>query len=130
MKKIAEFLKTASPIELFDFRDFLKGKLNCENLTFWLDVEEYKSLQESELTIRAQQLCEIYLSDSTYQLNISSALKEEVLRQIANPTRTMFDNIQQAVLQLLAEGPFIEYMASERYTRLKGSSLNNKLICR
>ena len=76
-------------------KDFCAKVFCCENLLFWLDVENYQNLPGSEYMRRVA--CKIYkkfIADgSKMQVNISYAVKQEVFEQLLSGDRQLFKKV-------------------------------------
>jgi len=56
--------------KLHDFKDFLRKEKSEENLNFWLDAENYRSLKRGSFCLEAQRIFQMYfLSTSPYEVS-------------------------------------------------------------
>eukprot|EP01100_Stratorugosa_tubuloviscum_P014878 TRINITY_DN8213_c0_g1_i1.p1 TRINITY_DN8213_c0_g1~~TRINITY_DN8213_c0_g1_i1.p1 ORF type:complete len:177 (-),score=72.12 TRINITY_DN8213_c0_g1_i1:80-610(-) len=103
------------------FREFLHSVLCSENLSFWYEVEEYRTIiNEDERKEKAKQMLKKYLSSSsTYQLNLNFEITEE-LRQLQNQApNTLFDKAQYSVTQLLRNDSLPKFLVSEQFQTIR-----------
>jgi len=101
-------LKTPqSEQELLEFREFLRSQFCSENLSFWRDAEEFKSIGDAqERSKKAKAMWEKYCSpESRYELNIPDSLKRDLHQKLENQNfeSSVFQTAQQAVFDLMAE---------------------------
>jgi len=103
------------------FKDFCVRIYVNESLFFWLDAENYKNLPGSDYMKRtAHKICRKYiLDDARMQINISSLVKQEILQQIAKPTRSLFKKAQDDIFKLLELDAYPKFISSPEAEQLK-----------
>jgi len=68
---LRQWLTTSSPFEINEFRDWLHQHLNFENLTFFLEVEAFRSLsKDDDQRQKALEMRMKYFSEGEYELNV------------------------------------------------------------
>jgi len=97
------------------FRAFLHSVYNYENLTFWLQVEDYKTKSDKELSNSAKEIHQRYFTEnSEYSINVSYKLKTKLEDDIKNPpNRNIFDELQKEVWKTLEEDCVPKFWNSE-----------------
>lgn len=71
------------------FREFLHRHFNSENLSFWLEVEDYRArTPDNDLKMRANEIYNIYLRNGAeLEVNVPAKIKKAAAEQLSNPTR-------------------------------------------
>lgn len=123
---IEELLRCSPIAELIEFREFLHDHLSNELLSFWLEAQDYKLLEDKkDLGRRAFDIFGRYFGKgSPYELNIPGSLRERLKEKMKDPDPNIFDEIEKVVLKMLAEGALPQFKASERYKSLKQNGGN------
>lgn len=103
------------------FREFLHQHFNNENLSFWLEVEEFQSRTEpGDLPKRAQEIFSVYLANgSELEVNVPAKVKKVIVEQLNSPTKNIFNMAQQAVWEMMATDCLPKFYASELYKDYK-----------
>uniref|UniRef100_H2YLB5 RGS domain-containing protein n=1 Tax=Ciona savignyi TaxID=51511 RepID=H2YLB5_CIOSA len=92
------------------FREFLVSEFSSENLDFWLECEEYKSLKPHKLKKVANQIYVEYLAPGAdKQVNLDSRTKELTWSRIATPSYATFDVAQTHIFNLMQTDSFTRY---------------------
>lgn len=88
-----------------------------ESLFFWLDVENYVNLPGSGYMKRtAHRIGKKYIFENAkMQINISSQVRQEVLRSMDAPHRQMFREAQTEVLKLLESDTMPRFIGSPEH---------------
>eukprot|EP00727_Mastigamoeba_balamuthi_P001220 m51a1_g11095 hypothetical protein (903) ;mRNA; f:15054-32764 len=125
------------PIGFQSFREFLCEELSEENLTFWSDVERYRTLPEgsAELHSEARRLYDKYISSETakFEINIPYEIKHELsaavlgsngrgeaAAPVSRATATTYDSAQKAIFKLMATDSFSRFTRSPYYRIWEG----------
>lgn len=89
------------------FREFLHQCFNSENFSFWLEVEDFKTLSENPTLMkeRAEFLVQKYFSrNSEFEINVDGTLKSQILAEVAQDAKvSTFDKAQQAIWHLMVQ---------------------------
>jgi len=102
------------------FREFMHQHYNNENLSFYLEVEELKRTADSNVSPKAQEIYNTYFTyGSDFELNIDSKMRKELDSRLANPTKTMFDEIQKATWDLMTMDCVPKFLDSELFDSFK-----------
>jgi hypothetical protein len=112
------------------FWTFLKEHYFMENLSFWLEIEDYKKIPDRTiLKHRAEEIHEKYFkSGSEYELNVGDDLKQALDKDLKNgATPNAFDAIQQTAWGILKVECFPKFLASDTFSKFKGDILNAAL---
>jgi hypothetical protein len=72
---LRNWLLVSSPYEINEFRDWLHHHLNYENLTFFLEVEAYRTLKDEEQRQKAYEMRLKYFTEGDYELNVAKEFK-------------------------------------------------------
>lgn len=86
------------------FEQFLVTQFSVENLHFYNEVRKLHDLTDpEEVEETATRLCEEYfgLNSSEALLNVSESIREQILKDLKQPTTTMFDNASLDIEQVL-----------------------------
>jgi len=124
VSRLEKFLRAANETDLEAFREFLREHQSNENLTFWVEVEEFKSMfatetnnsdqnnvDENLLKEKASKIYRKYFTSiSKYELNIADTIRKKVHESLASPHHDMFNDSQQSILKLLAEESFPRFL--------------------
>lgn len=104
---------------------FLREIYQQEKLSFWLAVEDYRSISEIESRKkRAQEMLEKYfVLGSEYQVPVDPEVSNYLYQSVENsPTHELFDSIQDEVTSLLSNIYFPRFMRSELFARFLGKN--------
>lgn len=125
---LANVIKNKHSVYLF--REFLHELYNAENLSFWLEIEDYKSLPDSEKPTRAREIYNKYFDPkSKYEINVEGKVRKELDELIKNPDKNTFSNCQGAVWKVMELDCFPKFAQSEKYKEFKGIQ-SRFLTCR
>lgn len=109
------------------YREFLHRHYNNENLSFWLEAEDFKNLYENEETGMEERAMEIYQKyfkpGSNYELNISSKLRKDLKKQVfMQPTHLVFESVQNEIWELMAIDCVSKFLKSDLYKQFKNGT--------
>eukprot|EP00029_Vermamoeba_vermiformis_P006419 TRINITY_DN2511_c0_g1_i1.p1 TRINITY_DN2511_c0_g1~~TRINITY_DN2511_c0_g1_i1.p1 ORF type:complete len:807 (+),score=231.66 TRINITY_DN2511_c0_g1_i1:46-2466(+) len=106
------------------FQSFLHHQFCEENILFYNAVEEYKKIADSDfagLTEGANAIYNTYIIASCEkEINIASHLREKIQQNIANPTKTLFDDAQAAIYQLMTTDSLPKFIKSREWKEMQG----------
>ncbi|XP_056132893.1 regulator of G-protein signaling 21-like [Lampris incognitus] len=102
------------------FEDFLRTEYSEENLLFWLACEDYKKLtSEAEILTIAQQIyAEFVQVDAARQINIDCMTREDISRNICQPSTNSFDKAQKVIYGLMEKDCYPRFLKSELFQDL------------
>ncbi|EGC37415.1 hypothetical protein DICPUDRAFT_94082 [Dictyostelium purpureum] len=106
------------------FRQFLYNRFNNENFSFWLEAENYKYLDKSEMEARSKEIfAKYFLSTSKYELNINHQDRKDLEEKINNNviTNETFARIQQDIKKHMETDAIPLFLKSEDYKKYKDS---------
>ena len=100
---LIEILK--HPVLSPQFHDFLRKRHCWENVSFWEEAEDYRSIEEEAvLKLRARSMwCTYFCKNATMELNVDNNIKKKIENNLKSPNATLFDEAQQAIFQLMDE---------------------------
>ena len=101
------------------FRDYLHQLHSAENLSFHVEVEEYKSKEDiDERKATADKIWSKYLaSNAPAALNIDSKTRDRISAGITASTIDLFDEAQEFAYSLLEYDSYRKFVASDTYSR-------------
>ncbi|KAF7223435.1 transcript variant X5 [Nothobranchius furzeri] len=102
------------------FREFLKSEYSEENILFWLACEEYKKIKTvPEMISSANRIySEFVQTEAPRQINIDCTTRENITKNISQPTLTSFDMAQKLVYSLMARDCYPRFLKSDIYQGL------------
>ncbi|XP_007950350.2 regulator of G-protein signaling 13 [Orycteropus afer afer] len=107
---------------------YLKMEHSDENITFWMACETYKKIasQRSRISM-AKKLYKIYIQpQSPREINIDSATRETIIKNMQEPTQTCFEEAQKIVYMHMERDSYPRFLKSELYQKLlKTTEYNN-----
>jgi len=105
------------------FYQFLKEIWCAENLSAWIDIQNYKMLAvdgSPQLVNYARIIYDKYFAENSPQeVNVSSESKKKLCNRLQNPERRAFDNIEEEIFRLMELDSFPKYQESEAYKKIK-----------
>ena len=115
---IFDLLKNKDLIYLF--REYLHEQYNHENLSFWLEVESFRTANEEDIPQRFAQMYEKYFNPSSkYELNLESKFREQIEQNKEHPTREIFDEVQKYIFSNM-QIEFPTFLQSAKFRKFKG----------
>jgi regulator of G-protein signaling len=120
-ENLYDMLKNKDLVYLF--REFLHQLQSAENLAFWMEIEWYKRLPESDIPAKGAEIYKKYFDpSSTYELNIDGKLRKELNEKIKGGyTREVFDACQASVWKSMELDCFPKFLQSPQYKHYKGT---------
>lgn|SRR3990167_4267802 len=123
VSKITQILN--HPQYLKVFRIFLESSHCDENLSFWLEVEQYKTETQQERVDHAKYIWEKYLElNSSKEVNISDDIRlltQKVYESSNNsPASDLFTHAQTAVYLLMETESFPKFIVSNLFKEFLG----------
>uniref|UniRef100_A0A3B4ZA52 Regulator of G-protein signaling 1 n=1 Tax=Stegastes partitus TaxID=144197 RepID=A0A3B4ZA52_9TELE len=102
------------------FREFLKSEYSEENILFWLACEEYKKIKTApEMISSANRIYSEFVdSEAPRQINIDCGTRENITKNISQPTLTSFDTAQKLIYSLMARDCYPRFLKSDIYQGL------------
>uniref|UniRef100_A0A3B4U1I9 Regulator of G-protein signaling 1 n=1 Tax=Seriola dumerili TaxID=41447 RepID=A0A3B4U1I9_SERDU len=102
------------------FRQFLKSEYSEENILFWLACEEYKKIKtDPEMISSANRIySEFVQTEAPRQINIDCGTRENITKNISQPTLTSFDTAQKLIYSLMARDCYPRFLKSDIYQGL------------
>uniref|UniRef100_A0A3Q1JJ47 Regulator of G-protein signaling 1 n=1 Tax=Anabas testudineus TaxID=64144 RepID=A0A3Q1JJ47_ANATE len=102
------------------FREFLKSEYSEENILFWLACEEYKKIKTvPEMISSANRIySEFVQTEAPRQINIDCSTRENITKNISQPTLTSFDTAQKLIYSLMARDCYPRFLKSDIYQGL------------
>lgn len=131
----------ANKLALRYFARFALAEFSVENLLFYIDVELFssgqalaKDLDDEEFyddisrddpdyaaTVQAEFIYVCYIADNApLQVNLPDEIRRDIVdpRELLLPDRTMFDEAQEAVFQLMKGHTYVRFETHEMYRQL------------
>ncbi|XP_063056914.1 regulator of G-protein signaling 13-like [Engraulis encrasicolus] len=105
---------------LATFRTYLRSEFSDENIEFWLTCEEYKKMKSSfRMSSRAKKIYEQFVkAESPKEINIDYQTREQIKRNVKNPTLNSFDEAQRIVYGLMERDSYPRFIRSDMYRTL------------
>ncbi|KAL6104231.1 rgs21 [Pungitius sinensis] len=102
------------------FREFLKSEYSEENILFWIACEEYKKIKTTpEMISSANRIySEFVQTEAPRQINIDCGTRENITKNISQPSLTSFDSAQKLVYSLMARDCYPRFLKSHMYQGL------------
>ncbi|XP_061550633.1 regulator of G-protein signaling 21-like [Phycodurus eques] len=102
------------------FRQFLQSEHSEENILFWLACEEHKKMKNvPEMISSANRIYfEFVQTEAPKQINIDCGTREEIAKNISQPTPTSFDSAQKLIYSLMARDCYPRFLKSDIYQAL------------
>ncbi|XP_030257884.1 regulator of G-protein signaling 21-like isoform X2 [Sparus aurata] len=102
------------------FREFLKSEYSEENILFWLACEDYKKIKTvPEMISSANRIySEFVQTEAPKQINIDCGTRENITKNISQPTLTSFDTAQKLIYSLMARDCYPRFLKSDIYQGL------------
>ncbi|PRP87959.1 hypothetical protein PROFUN_02696 [Planoprotostelium fungivorum] len=110
------------------YREYLHDLHSSENLSFWMEVENYKNLPQEELEVVGREIYDKYISkDSPYEINIDSKMRKQVVASVAvGYTQNIFTPIQNAIWKSMELDTFPKFLQSPAYKKLQSGNTTAK----
>uniref|UniRef100_G3PUH9 Regulator of G-protein signaling 1 n=1 Tax=Gasterosteus aculeatus TaxID=69293 RepID=G3PUH9_GASAC len=102
------------------FREFLKSEYSEENILFWIACEEYKKIKTTpEMISSANRIySEFVQTEAPRQINIDCGTRENITKNISQPSLTSFDSAQKLIYSLMARDCYPRFLKSHMYQGL------------
>jgi len=112
------------------FREFLRSIFCVEGFSLFMDVEDYKEVNDpEELKERAQYIFEKYFTvDSEYEINVEGALVEMLRESTQKPDKETFDLVQQLVLVTLEGTCLPQFLNWKLYLEFISDPITRKVF--
>jgi len=93
----------------FSVRDY-----SVENILFWLDVHQYRSIEKPlDLEIYSKSIYHKYVQvDSDLEINIDSSVRTNVEDRLAAPTTELFDEALRSIVDLMTVSSLFKFRSS------------------
>ncbi|EGG20475.1 hypothetical protein DFA_00336 [Cavenderia fasciculata] len=104
------------------FRKFLHERYNNENLSFWLEAENFKAIDNDNTRLkRSKEIYQKYFStDSKYELNIDHHQKKELETKMqGTPSIDLFVPVQITIRKLMEMDAIPLFLKSDLYKQCK-----------
>ncbi|GAA6101199.1 regulator of G-protein signaling 18 [Tachysurus ichikawai] len=110
----------AHPDGVETFTQFLRSEFSEENIEFWLACEDYKSPESSaNLQSKARQMYAVFIdADAPKEINIDHTTKQDIQKNIAQPTPSCFDSAQSKIYALMKKDCYPRFLTSDIYLSL------------
>lgn len=97
------------------FHKFLKKEFSSENLQFWVECEKLKSIPDGKpFKDHVDVIFKIYLMPSALEeVSLEGRVKESLMKNRANPERTIFDEAQTKIYSLMHRDSFPRFLNSK-----------------
>lgn len=102
------------------YGSYLKAEHSDENMQFWMACESYKKIASQWSRVsRAKKLYKIYIQpQSPREINIDSSTRENIIRNIREPTAACFEEAQKIVYMHMERDSYPRFLKSDMYQRL------------
>ncbi|KAJ3445252.1 regulator of g protein signaling [Anaeramoeba flamelloides] len=100
-------------------------QISCsENLRFYLEVNNYKKLNEKKFSQRAKKICKNFITPGSYsQINISCKVSLKIRNNVQKKQFTidLFDKAQEEIYLLMKADSYLSFVSSPIYDELSKS---------
>lgn len=101
------------------FREYLHQQQSSENLSFWVEVEDYKTLEnENDRKSRAEKIWDKFLNKSAQTpINIDGSVRDSLYNSISSKEYPidLFNEAQEFIYSLLELDSYRKFIQSENY---------------
>ncbi|XP_069089254.1 regulator of G-protein signaling 21-like [Pleurodeles waltl] len=99
------------------FRAFLQSEFSDENIEFWLACEEFKKAKTSaQIASKANKIyCDYIQTEAPKEINIDHKTRDNITKNISQPTITCFDEAQRNILCLMTKDSYPRFLKSDVY---------------
>ncbi|XP_062853141.1 regulator of G-protein signaling 4 [Trichomycterus rosablanca] len=109
------------------FTSFLKSEYSQENIEFWEACEDFKKTSAPQMHVKAKQIFEQYVeADSSNEVNLDSATREETRKNLENCDVTCFDEAQSKIFMLMEKDSYRRFLKSKLFLDLSQPCQNEK----
>ncbi|KAL7832700.1 hypothetical protein SRHO_G00297180 [Serrasalmus rhombeus] len=109
------------------FAAFLKLEFSQENIEFWEACEDFKKLPAKQMEAKAKQIFQLYVDvDSSKEVNLDSATREETRRNLGKCDVTCFDEAQNKIFTLMENDSYRRFLRSKLFLDLCQSPMDEK----
>lgn len=113
------------------FREFLRQLQCAENLSFFIETEDYKRAQDA--SVREEKAAKIWAKflgqNATAPLNIDSKCRQRISERLDSGDLDIFDEASEFVFSMLSLDCYRKFVVSEIYKQWLGTSLDEDLLC-
>ncbi|XP_047123830.1 regulator of G-protein signaling 19 isoform X2 [Hydra vulgaris] len=107
------------PIGRKVFQDFLHSQFSDENLRFWIEVDQYKTMTLSERKIKALSLFNNFISNtSPFEVSLNANHKAEIEKGLKEAHEDLFKSAQAYIFNLMYRDCLPRFLRSKTYKRL------------
>jgi len=112
------------------FQGYLKSIFCNEALCFFMDVEEYKDIDDPEIRkTRAKVLFDKYFTvGSDYELNTGEDLLAKLREALKNPKKDSFDEVQQHVFVTMVDDCLPNFLTWDLYFEFVSDAVTRKVF--
>lgn len=109
----------ADPVNLKYFKQFCIQEMSVENLLFWLEVEDYRTIDAPEYrAFVAKKVYRKYIQpDAPMGIAVNDRTRKEI-KLTKNPESTMYNKLQEEVLLSMKMDIFSRFVDDELYAQL------------
>eukprot|EP01101_Sappina_pedata_P000819 TRINITY_DN10999_c0_g1_i1.p1 TRINITY_DN10999_c0_g1~~TRINITY_DN10999_c0_g1_i1.p1 ORF type:complete len:199 (+),score=70.42 TRINITY_DN10999_c0_g1_i1:114-710(+) len=129
-QKLLDILKhpQLSPL----FKEYLRSVLCVEAYCFFMEVEEYKDLEDTPSRIAtAQRIFDKYFQpDSEYEIHVEGTLVAMLKESLGRPAKDTFDLIQQLILITLQGSCLPNFLTWDLYESFISDPMTRKTFMR
>ncbi|XP_064621614.1 regulator of G-protein signaling 7-like isoform X10 [Lineus longissimus] len=126
---VFELLK--DPAGRDQFSKFLDKEFSGENLKFWEACQELKSVSQSNVHKKVQEIYSAFLAPGAYDpVNVDSRVAEIVKKRVHNnPDRYCFAEAEEHIFNLMKSDSYSRYLRSDMYKEFLGGT-KKKTSCK
>ncbi|XP_067893829.1 regulator of G-protein signaling 21-like [Heterodontus francisci] len=110
------------------FRSFLRKEFSEENIDFWLACEAYKKIKSpTKLASEAKKIYSQFIKvEAPKEINIDFTTREDITKNISEPTHSSFDLAQKVIYSLMAKDCYPRFLRSDSYLELVNKTDNDQ----
>ncbi|CAL8102745.1 unnamed protein product [Calicophoron daubneyi] len=95
---------------------FMQKEYSCENLRFWLAVNEYKFGPLSNVEVGCKKIYDEFLcSNGQSEVNIENKTRDITELAVQSPTLFSYDDAQQHIYEVIKEDTYARFLKSSEY---------------
>ena len=120
----------ADPVNLKYFKQFCIQEMSVENLLFWLEVEDYRTIEAPEYQqFVGKKIFRKYIQEDAPMGIAVSARNRKSIRLTAKPEVDLYDKLQEEVVLSMKMDIFPRFVESELYSELLALKFEERKVC-
>lgn len=111
------------------FRKHLETMYCTENLEFWEDIQQYKTLKsQDERKSFSSLIWKLYFEkNAERQLNVDQVIINEIKENLNEPSLQLFDSALEFIIHLLQTDSYLKFMNNRKLTVISSQQIHQKV---